>query len=143
MIVGRDNLINLNGEDSFEALVSFWGGKLEKEAALFVEETGEDYEQCLVEQIASIKHPLSKSGIKLVCKRFEGDKQFYELAHMLIQCVFGQSTADLNENQIYILKELCEHTSVWQSDEYFTELLSSLSLPSSREAMLNYLNENV
>jgi len=69
-------LIQLKGEDALKELFGLWNGKKEDKAEMFNDETGEDYEQCLVDYLTSIRHHLSPLDSERIVARFKTDPQF-------------------------------------------------------------------
>ena len=139
----RHQLIKLNIIEAQEALLKLWNGDLHNTSEQFCNETGEDFEQCLVEFITENKCYLKHHMIKAIISRFNNDNQFYELAHMLISCVFNAPFNNLTDDQKYILKELCLHEAIWHNDMYLPVLLTSLNLPNNKQELINYINKMV
>ncbi len=135
----RKNLITFSGKDAFEVLDKLWNGKLQEEADLFYDRTGEDYEQCLVEYLIEQKYKLDPCGIQSVLKQFQDDKQFYELVHLLLVSSFDGDQKKLRDHQFNILTALCEDEIIWENDEALKEYLSIVALPTERKELYTYL----
>ncbi len=137
----RHQLIKLDTNEAQEALLKLWNGELGETAEQFSDETGEDFEQCLVEFITENKCCLDRQMVETIINRFKNNDSFYELAHMLINCIFEAPIKNLNESQKYVLRELRKHDVIWNYDMYFPDLLASLDLPNTKESLINYLKK--
>lgn len=128
----RENLIKISGNEALSELLALWEGVSKKNPDEFTSETGEDYEQCLVDYLISLKFKIEESLIPKLVGQLDKDKQFYELAHLLLFSEFSHYETKLNKTQLLVLDSLYNNSALWAGDGDLELILKSLGLPTTR-----------